>query len=51
MKVGATYEGGKESIEAKTKFISQTEEDSAKRKTNYQDSIAWYNGISADMFG
>ncbi len=51
VKVGATYEPGKEKIESVTTFISQTGEDVSTRKTNYEDSIGWYTGIAADMFG
>jgi NADH dehydrogenase FAD-containing subunit len=51
VKVGATYKPGKESIEAVTKFISQTEEDSKTRKANYGDSVSWYSEFTADMFG
>ena len=51
VKVGATYKPGKESIEAVTKFISQTKEDSNTRKANYGDSVNWYSEFTADMFG
>ena len=51
VKVGATYKAGKENIEAVTKFISQTKEDSATRKVNYEDSVEWYSDFAADMFG
>lgn len=51
VKVGASYEPGKESIEAVTKFISQTGEDLVTRKANYEDSLAWYSEISMDIFG
>lgn len=50
VKVGATYQAGKESIEAVSKFISQTEEDSATRKANYEESVGWYSDITTDMF-
>ena len=50
VKVGASYKPGAESIEAVSTFISQTGEDSARRKTNFEDSVRWYNEISADMF-
>jgi len=51
VKVGATYKAGKENIEAVTKFISQTKEESATRKVNYEDSVEWYSDFTADMFG
>lgn len=50
VKVGAAYKAGKDGIEAVSKFISQTGEDSARRKTNYEDSVRWYSDISSDMF-
>ncbi len=49
--MGAAYEPGKEKIEPVSKFISQTGEDTATRKTNFEESVRWYEGISADMFG
>lgn len=51
VKVGATYKPGKENIEAVTKFISQTKEDSATRKANYEDAVGWYSNFTTDMFG
>ena len=51
VKVGATYQAGAKSIEAKSKFISQTEEDSATRKQNFNDSVEWYGSFAADLFG
>jgi sulfide dehydrogenase [flavocytochrome c] flavoprotein subunit len=50
VKVGAAYKPGTESIEAASTFISQTGEDSATRKANYEDSVGWYSAFSADMF-
>ncbi|MEP4114530.1 MAG: FCSD flavin-binding domain-containing protein, partial [Nitratireductor sp.] len=32
-------------------FISQTGEDAALRKATYEESLGWYSGIVADMFG
>lgn len=51
VKVGAQYavEDGK--IAATSKFISQTGEDDALRKTTYEESIGWYSGITSDIFG
>lgn len=51
VKVGAAYQAGTEQIEAVSNFISQTEEDAATRKSNYEDSVNWYEDITADMFG
>ena len=49
--VGAAYEGGAEEIKAVSKFISQTGENAATRKTNYKESVQWYSAIASDMFG
>ncbi len=51
VKVGASYEGGTETIGAVSKFISQTGEDAATRQTNFKDSVEWYRDITSEMFG
>ena len=51
MKVGATYEPTEEKIAKVDGFISQTGEDAATRKATYEESLGWYAGITADMFG
>ncbi|SLN21296.1 Sulfide dehydrogenase [flavocytochrome c] flavoprotein chain precursor [Roseovarius gaetbuli] len=51
VKVGATYEATADKIAKVDGFISQTGEDAATRKATYQESIGWYAGITADMFG
>lgn len=51
VKVGARYEAGEEKITSVDSFISQTGEDAALRKTTYEESVGWYEGITADMFG
>ena len=50
VKVGASYEATDEKIAKVDGFISQTGEDAAVRKQTYEESIGWYNGITADMF-
>ena len=50
IKVGANYKAGEEKIEVVDKFVSKTDEDNAKRKKTYEESIGWYNGITTDMF-
>ena len=50
VKVGAAYTAGEEKIEAESTFISKTGEDAGLRKATYEESIGWYEGISADMF-
>ncbi len=51
VKVGATYEPTAEKIAKVDGFISQTGEDSATRKATFEESVGWYDAISADMFG
>ncbi|MBY6154168.1 NAD(P)/FAD-dependent oxidoreductase [Vannielia litorea] len=51
VKVGANYEPTEEKIASTDSFISQTGEDAALRKATFEESIGWYSGITADMFG
>lgn len=51
IKVGASYEGTDEKIAKIDGFVSETGEDAATRKATYEESIGWYEGITADMFG
>lgn len=51
VKVGATYEATDEKIAKVDGFISETGETAELRKTTYEESIGWYAGITADMFG
>ncbi len=51
VKVGATYEATDEKIAKVDGFISQTGEDAALRRVTYEESLGWYAGITADMFG
>ncbi len=51
VKVGARYEATPEKIAKTDGFISQTGEDSDLRKQTYEESVGWYAGITADMFG
>ncbi|MFN3844576.1 MAG: FCSD flavin-binding domain-containing protein [Paracoccaceae bacterium] len=51
VKVGASYEPTAEKIASVESFISATGEDAALRKATYEESIGWYSGITADMFG
>jgi NADH dehydrogenase FAD-containing subunit len=51
IKVGATYEPGDGKIKQATGFISQKGEAADLRKQNYKESVDWYNGIVADIFG
>lgn len=50
VKVGASYtaKGGK--LEPSGSFVSKPGEEAATRAQNYQESIGWYSGITADMF-
>ncbi|WP_425053315.1 FCSD flavin-binding domain-containing protein [Psychromarinibacter sp. S121] len=51
VKVGASYEPTEEKIASVEGFVSQTGEDAALRKATYEESVGWYAGITADMFG
>ena len=51
VKVGASYEATDEKIASVSSFISQTGEDAALRRQTYEESLGWYAGIVADMFG
>ena len=51
VKVGANYEPTEEKIASVSSFISQTGEDGELRRQTYEESIGWYNGIVADIFG
>ncbi|QYK41343.1 MAG: FAD-dependent oxidoreductase [Paracoccaceae bacterium] len=51
VKVGAAYEPTPEKIASVSSFISQTGEDAALRRATYEESLGWYAGITADMFG
>jgi len=51
IKIGASYEPGEGKIKQTTGFISQKGEAADVRKQNYKESVDWYNGIVADVFG
>ena len=51
VKVGAQYAAVDGKIASTSKFISQTGEDAALRKTTYEESLGWYDGIASDIFG
>jgi len=51
VKVGAQYSPTDEKIASTSSFVSQTGEDAALRQATYEESIGWYNGITADIFG
>jgi sulfide dehydrogenase [flavocytochrome c] flavoprotein subunit len=51
IKIGASYEPGEGKIKQGVGFISQKGEAADIRKQNYKESVDWYNGIVADIFG
>jgi len=51
VKVGATYEATDEKIAKVDGFISKTGENAALRQATFEESVGWYAGITADMFG
>ncbi len=50
VKVGASYKPGDGKIEPTSKFISKPGEDAELRKKTYEESLAWYANLTADMF-
>ncbi|MGB8814050.1 MAG: NAD(P)/FAD-dependent oxidoreductase, partial [Paracoccaceae bacterium] len=51
VKLGASYEPTPEKIASVESFISAQGEDAALRKATYEESLGWYAGITADIFG
>ncbi len=51
VKVGANYAPADDKIASTGGFISQTGEDAALRKQTWEESLGWYAGITADIFG
>ncbi|MBL3607765.1 NAD(P)/FAD-dependent oxidoreductase [Rhodovulum sulfidophilum] len=51
VKVGASYRVGEDRIAKVDGFVSQIGEDAALRKATYEESLGWYAGITADIFG
>jgi len=51
VKIGASYEATDEKISRVEGFVSRRREDNELRKSNYQESLAWYDAITLDMFG
>ncbi|MEM7057089.1 MAG: NAD(P)/FAD-dependent oxidoreductase [Pseudomonadota bacterium] len=51
VKVGASYKATEEKIERVEGFISQVGETKETRKQTFEESIDWYNAMTADMFG
>jgi len=51
VKVGASYKATDEKIAKTDGFISKTGESEAIRKSTYEESEGWYEGITSDMFG
>jgi hypothetical protein len=50
VKIGATYTPRDGKLEPSEFFVSQRGEAAAIRRQNYQESIAWYDSITAEMF-
>jgi NADPH-dependent 2,4-dienoyl-CoA reductase/sulfur reductase-like enzyme len=50
VKIGADYAPGGGKLLASNGFVSQPGEPADLRRQNYQDSVAWYASITADMF-
>ncbi len=51
VKVGASYEATDEKIAKVDGFISEVGESAEVRQATFEESVGWYDGITADMFG
>jgi len=51
IKVGAQYANKDGVIASTSSFISQNDESEDIRKQTFEESLAWYDGITKDMFG
>ena len=51
IKVGANYLPTPEKIASQDSFISQVSESAELRQATFAESLAWYDAISADIFG
>jgi sulfide dehydrogenase [flavocytochrome c] flavoprotein chain len=51
VKVGGAYEPGEGRIKTVAAFVSQKDEAAAERTANYRESVDWYAGFVADVFG
>jgi len=51
VKVGGAYEPGEGRIKQASTFVSQKDEPADIRKQNFKESVDWYNGIVAEIFG
>ena len=50
VKIGANYTPKNGRLDPSGSFVSQPGEDAAVRKQNFEESVAWYASITADMF-
>jgi sulfide dehydrogenase [flavocytochrome c] flavoprotein subunit len=50
VKVGGAYEAKDGKIAAASTFVSQTGETADLRKQTQAENMAWYTGITADIF-
>jgi hypothetical protein len=50
LKIGANYTPADGKLQALEGFVSQPGEPADLRRQNYQESVAWYASITADMF-
>lgn len=51
VKIGAEYEATPEGIKRIEGFVSQRKESPEIRKDTFEESLAWYDAITSDMFG
>jgi NADPH-dependent 2,4-dienoyl-CoA reductase/sulfur reductase-like enzyme len=50
VKIGANYAAKDGKLDPSEGFVSKPGESTDERKQNYQESVGWYAGITADMF-
>jgi hypothetical protein len=49
--VGGNYAPADDKIKEVDGYVSQPGDTAEVRRQNYQESLGWYAGITADMFG
>jgi sulfide dehydrogenase [flavocytochrome c] flavoprotein chain len=51
VKIGGTYKPTPQKIEEVTRFLSKMDETPDIRRATYEESAAWYAGLTAELFG
>ena len=50
MKIGGTYKPTQQKIEEVTRFISKPEDTPGIRRATFEESAAWYAGLTRELF-